>query len=66
MFFYVTFLTKSCTIYLIIAVNLAPKKLGKTGGTSMTLNLSVSEKEELKPRITVLELVEPVETRSTT
>ena len=38
---------------LIKAVNLAPKKLGKTGGSSMTLNLSVSEKEELKPRITV-------------
>ena len=27
--------------------------MGKTGGSSMTLNLSVSEKEELKPRITV-------------
>ena len=27
--------------------------MGKTGGYSMTLNLSVSEKEELKPRITV-------------
>ena len=27
--------------------------MGKTGGFSMTLNLSVSEKEELKPRITV-------------
>ena len=48
-----TFLTKSFIYNLIIAVNLAPKKLGKTGGSSMTLNLSVSEKEELKPRITV-------------
>jgi len=27
--------------------------LGKTGGSNMTLNLSVSEKDELKPRITV-------------
>ena len=27
--------------------------MGKTGGFSMTLNLSVSEKDELKPRITV-------------
>ena len=27
--------------------------MGKTGGSSMTLNLSVSEKDELKPRITV-------------
>ena len=27
--------------------------MGKTGGYSMTLNLSVSEKDELKPRITV-------------
>ena len=27
--------------------------MGKTGGSSMTLNLSLSEKEELKPRITV-------------
>ena len=27
--------------------------MGKTGGSSMTLNLSVSEKEDLKPRITV-------------
>jgi len=27
--------------------------LGKTGGSIMTLNLSVSEKEDLKPRITV-------------
>ena len=27
--------------------------MGKTGGFSMTLNLSVSEKEDLKPRITV-------------
>ena len=27
--------------------------MGKTGGSNMTLNLSVSEKDELKPRITV-------------
>ena len=27
--------------------------MGKTGGSSMTLNLSVSEKDDLKPRITV-------------
>ena len=44
---------KKLYYHLIRAVNLAPKKLGKTGGSSMTLNLSVSEKEELKPRITV-------------
>ena len=27
--------------------------MGKTGGSTMTLNLSISEKEDLKPRITV-------------
>ena len=27
--------------------------MGKTGGSNMTLNLSISEKEDLKPRITV-------------
>ena len=53
MFFFVTFLTKSFKLHTIKAVKLAPKKLGKTGGSNMTLNLSVSEKEELKPRITV-------------
>ena len=27
--------------------------MGKTGGSTMTLNLTISEKEDLKPRITV-------------
>ncbi len=48
-----TFLTKSFILGSNKSSKISTKKLGKTGGSSMTLNLSVSEKEELKPRITV-------------
>ena len=53
MLFCVTFLTKSSIIVANISSKISTKKTGKTGGFTMTLNLSISETDDLKPRITV-------------